>query len=202
MTLTAFSPAAAQAATLGVYTHDYGKNRYVPRGNDDLRGNFVEINETTSNPFFDSFDFSGLAYKSIERLTLTLEFDRAGPSAIGIYLLEAWDVKIAGSNASSTSDDFSGRLNDRFSPQDFILDAASNAGPVDAFTTALATQKVDFWFDEPGFFNVDTFRLYSATLTVTGVSAVPLPAPFWLLLSALGGLGVMRRRRSRVASPA
>ena len=53
------------------------------------------------------------------------------------------------------------------------------------------------------FNGVAAFDLASVSLTVNGTAAsavVPLPAPGFLLLAALGGLGLMRRKSRTPAS--
>jgi hypothetical protein len=60
---------------------------------------------------------------------------------------------------------------------------AQNGGRGQGAAPAFATEYAGVWsFD-------------AATGTLTYVSAVPLPAAAWLLLSALGGLGAVGRRR-------
>lgn len=202
----AFAPVAG-AATLGVYTHDYGNGggRIDPPGGDRVRGNHVEISENQANPFFDSLDFSDLAGSTIDSLELTLAYDRAGPTSIVGFPLERWLVDVQGSNGASFADDFTETLVDSASPLTLTLSAATDGGGVDAFATSVANLALGFSFDEVGFLGAQTFRLFSATLTVNGTAAavVPLPAPGLLLIGALGGLGLMRRRqRLRAAAPA
>lgn len=48
-----------------------------------------------------------------------------------------------------------------------------------------------------------TFRGYtldSAAFSISSIAAVPLPAAGWMLLAGLGGLGITRRRKSRLAA--
>ncbi|MCK0168586.1 VPLPA-CTERM sorting domain-containing protein [Jannaschia sp. S6380] len=189
------SAPVASAATLGVYTHDYGNRngRIDPPGDDRVRGNHVEVQENRPNSFSDSISFADLAGATIDSLELTLTYDRAGPAG---FPFEEWLVDVQGSNQNSFADDFTDTLVDTASPLTLTLTAATDTGSVDAFATSLANMSVGFTFDEIGFVGLDTFRLFSARLTVNGTAAVvPLPAPGLLLLAALGGLGLMRRRR-------
>lgn len=196
----------ASAAVLGVYEHAYGSapGRINPPGNDTLGTNFVRIRENrgSGNQFRDSIDFSDLAGATIDSLTLTLTYDQAGPSLFPQS--EYWVVDIHGSNPSSFSDDFSRLLEDAASPFAMTISALTDTGTVNAFATALSNLALSFSFDELlGVGSRDNFRLFSAALTVNGTAAtsvVPLPAPGLLLLGALGGLGLMRRRRGSGAA--
>lgn len=194
MLAAALAAPAAEAATLGVFTRDYGSGpgRIDPGGNDVLATGHVTVSDQSTSRFFDSFDFSSLTYSSIDSLTLTLSFSGAGPSFVPF---EAWAVRVQGSNASSSSDDRFAALTDAASPQSVTLTLAADVLGVNAFAHSLATEQLTFWFSEftPG---ADSFRLVSASLTVSGTpAAVPLPAAGGLLLGALGGLAVLRRRR-------
>ncbi|MEL7184546.1 MAG: VPLPA-CTERM sorting domain-containing protein [Pseudomonadota bacterium] len=193
--------APADAATLGVFTQNYGAGQDQGVQGGTYGNNFVRVEEFAAVPFADTFDFSGLTYDSIDSITLTLDFDRAGPRIRNNGVVrEAWDLNVQGSQIGPTFDNFVGLLDDSQAPMDFVLSAASDVGSIDAFATALANQRITFWFTEPGFISIDNFRLFSATLTVSGTPAVvPLPAPVFLLLTALGGLGLMRRRQKKAA---
>ncbi|SFJ41069.1 VPLPA-CTERM sorting domain-containing protein [Jannaschia pohangensis] len=196
----------ASAAVIGTYEHDYGIGQYNPPGADQLGNDFVTIRENrpANSRFIDTFDFSELAGQAIESFTLILDYSGVGPTLINfggtLFDLERWEVNILGSQNNSTLDDLVVGLSDANSPQSITFSAATDVGGVNAFATALANLEFSFIFDEVGFFNTDTFRLNSATLIVNGTTAVvPLPAPGLLLLAALGGLGLMRRRKARQA---
>lgn len=198
--------APASAAQLAVFTHDYGQGQYNPRGNDPLGPDYVEISEASSRPFRDRFDFRNqiAAGATIDSIELTLDFADAGPSFFfGLFPLETWQVRVTGSNNGSQADDFVADLVDADAPMTFVLDASTDTGGVDAFARAVQRERLTFQFQEPGFINFDTFRLFSATLTINGTPAVvPVPVPGLMLLAGLGGLSLAARRRRRGAAQA
>ncbi len=187
----------APAATLGTFTHNYGSapGRIDPGGNDLLSRSFVTVNDRSTGRFFDSFDFSSLSYSSITSIALSLQFTRAGPSGSILVPTELWAVRIQGSSSGAFLDDQFAFLSDAGSPQTTTISAATDILLVNAFANSLATKSLAFWFSE---FTTggDNFRLSSATLTVNGVAAVPLPAGGLLLVGALAGLGALRRRKA------
>lgn len=190
--------APASAATLGVFTKDYA-NGDVPVSGGTATAAGWEVSDTFGAPFLDVFDFSSLSYSSIDSLVLTLNYGGAGPNSVFFGLIgENWNVRVGGSDTASTFDDFTGQLDDSTAPTSFTMDASTDVGGVDAFVTAVVSQSLSFSFDNT-FTSLlpESFVLASATLTVNGTSAVvPLPAPVWLLLTALGGLVAMRRRQA------
>jgi hypothetical protein len=187
----------APAATLGTFTHNYGNDtgQFDPNGNDVLSHGFVTVSDQSSARFNDSFDFSSLSYSSINSLALTLTFSRAGPSFFFVLPTELWAVRIQGSNPAGFLDDQFAFLSDAASPQTTTISAATDNFLVNAFAQSVATQSLAFWFSEFSF-GGDNFRLASATLTVDGVAAVPLPAGGLMLMGALAGLGALRRRKA------
>lgn len=187
--------APAHAATLGVFTHDYGRGpgKVDPAGNDYLGTNYVKVSDASTSRFADGFDFSALSGHAIDGLELTLSFAGAGPS---FSPKELWAVRLQGFAPALSTDDQFGFLVDPWSPQTFRADAASDAFfSSSAFARSLAAGRLDFWFSEFTH-GLDKFKLASARLTVTGLpAAVPLPAGGLLLLGALGGVVALRRRR-------
>ena len=192
--------APVSAAVIGTYLQDYGRSqgRIDPQGADRLGGQFVRVQENrpVADLFYASFNFSNLAGAVIDSIALTLTYDRAGPARNSA---EIWQVNILGSQPGNINSDYNGILFDSASPQTWTLSAATDSLTNDAFSAALSNMSLGFTFDEIGTQGTDNFRLYSAQLVVNGTAAVavvPLPAPGFLLLGALGGLGLMRRFKS------
>ena len=191
--LLGFATGSGSAATLGVYTHDYGTAKYVPQGSNTLTADAVVVSEAAATPFFDAFDFTDLAGATIDSLTLTITYNTASPVTFFGFPLKAWRVQIGGDGSGPTGSTFSSLLNDPLSPQSFVLDVSSGA----TFSNALSSGALGFWFAETALLTT-SFNLVSASLTVSGTAAtVPLPAPLVLLLSALGGLVLARVRRRK-----
>ena len=65
----------------------------------------------------------------------------------------------------------------------------------------LGLNEVQFWyqsqgaFGNPSAFAGDDFKFDNITVEPTTVSNVPVPAAVWLFFSALGGLGILRRKQ-------
>ena len=72
-----------------------------------------------------------------------------------------------------------------------VIDFASWLGPVDQVQFSYESQGS---YGNPSSFTGDDFKFDNITVEAT-VSNVPVPAAAWLFLSALGGLGVMRRKQ-------
>jgi hypothetical protein len=92
-------------------------------------------------------------------------------------------------------------LNSADSPQSFYLDATSDTGSMNVWTTSLSQGGLGLWFSESSL-GKDAFSLNSARLNVYGehpVAAVPAPAS--LALFGIGSLVLsLFSRRSRSTS--
>lgn len=189
---------SAQGAVLGVFTYDYGIGERDPQGNDTLSNGYVRVADSSTQRFRDVFDFSSIGAAVIDSLQVMLTFTGAR-----VWPAEYWTLRVAGDNASSSADDYlSGGLVSLLGVQTFTLTAATDMGSVNAFLTSVTNRTLDFGFSE--FTNgSDNFRLSSVSLTVNGTllpvsavpSTVPLPASGLMLLGALGGLVLWRRRQ-------
>ncbi|MBM2575926.1 hypothetical protein JQC91_06390 [Jannaschia sp. Os4] len=201
----AAAPVAAGAATLGVFTHDYGNGTSGTAGVDDYTPNgsyttleadhaFFNNDSNANNVFaFDSFDLSSLSGATIESIDFTLEFNGANTAPDG----EQWYFDIYGSDPSTYTDNRWQVLPDDGDPIDvltFTLDASTDTGGIDAFSHILNTMELAFGFEEATASNPDWLSVYSASITVYGSpEVVPLPATGVLLLGALAWLGWRRR---------
>lgn len=192
-------PGTVSAAVIGTYTHDYGRfgDRVAPEAFGRLWNSSVWVENSVSGvtDFRDSIDLSALPTgATVDSIALELDFDRAGPNP---NISENWFVEISGAGAGFGLSTFA-LLSDVAAPQTVLLLPGTNA-----FDAALSDLSLDFTFTEPGIGRRDTFRLFRATVTVSGsvVAAVPLPAPGILLLVALGGLAFLRRKPAPDAPP-
>ena len=199
---------AAQAAVLDTYTFDYGAAGRDPGtgsgfGSDGIGGDYMLVRDGNAGPeapgrLTDSFSLAALAGAVIDSITLTITYARVNQN-------EAWYFDIYGSDPSGF---FDNRFTILPTAQNTLgtatlnLDAATDAlFGIDAFAHSLAQQSVSFGFEEQTGGN-DNFRLYDAVLTVNGTAAVPIPAPGVLLIAALGGLGLWRRRQRAATTAA
>jgi hypothetical protein len=212
LALALSSAPLAQAATLlGSYQHDYGSlpGRIDPTGNDLLNPASVTVSDQSTERFADQFDFSSLVYESITSFVLTLTYAGAGPSfsyqclpVIGCALVpnEFWTARVQGTDAAAAEDDYYGALSEG-PVQTLTLTAADDTGGVSAFAQALASKSYAFWMSEWSA-GADEMTLTSAKLEIFGTpvspppgpSPVPLPASGLLLVGALGGMALLRRR--------
>lgn len=218
-TLALALPVAADAAVLDTITFNYGQAPNTnPIGNDVVRSDHVEIEDTTPGglgsafprSFIQIFDFSSLAADTITSFELTLEYaevdlregpgmtpDNAGRTDIPA---EAWSARILGTDNSSVTDDTFFALSEVLSSTPisttFTIDAASDLSTgTSGFLESDTTNTMRLRFRELSELD-DTFNLHSATLVVMGTpAAVPLPASGMLLLGAVGGAAMIRRRR-------
>lgn len=195
-----FLSSAASAAVIGTYTYDYSTTG--DRGGQGFGqdANGVQIIDGGllggGATFSDAFVFDDLAGATIDSFTLSFVIDGAserfvtgGLFGLNLLLQERWTVSTGGVNA----DDLAlGVLDDDTTAGTTFSLTAANA---QAFDDAVSSLQLGFSFDAEGLGLGNSFTLASATLTVNGSAAVvPLPAPGFLLLGALGGLAFLRRK--------
>ncbi|MEM7642927.1 MAG: VPLPA-CTERM sorting domain-containing protein [Pseudomonadota bacterium] len=183
---------SASAAVIGTFSNDYG-----PTG--------IQVSEADEGTVFDSFDFSSLAGQQVDSLSVSVTFADAGPSSITIpgFLsipLELWTLGLSSGTGSIFTDTASVLVDAAtgFATLTRTINAATDAASGESlFADALSSLSLGFGFEDTGLFFND-FTLSSASLSVEGTAAavVPLPAPVWLLLTALGGLGLAARRQT------
>ncbi|MFV0515720.1 MAG: VPLPA-CTERM sorting domain-containing protein [Jhaorihella sp.] len=150
------------------------------------------------NDFSEFWDFSGVAYTSIDRFELTLQVSGAKDES-GSFLglpKEDWRIRAQGSAAGPADDLFAAIVD---GTNTYTIDMASDGGGVDVFAHSVATGRFDLWLAEESsdfFLPNPSITVSSARLQVFGeIAAVPLPAGLPLLAGALGGLVLMRRRK-------
>jgi hypothetical protein len=198
---------SAQASSF-TFTHDYGLGKFVPGGTDTLGSDFVEVSDQSTERFNDSFDLSGLIMDNSTVFELSLTYsDTDNRNVYGISP-EEWAARVQGDDKSAGADDDDEIfVLDRVGSSDvtsvFTLDASDDVAPKNAFQTTLSNEKFEFWFADGiswiGGAGPNEFKLYSATLEVSGASVVPIPAAAWLFGSALVGMAGLGYRRSRQA---
>jgi PEP-CTERM motif len=177
----------AWSAPIASYTHNYGNGsgQVDPGGTDALGDGYVTVSDRSSVRFSDAFDFSGLAYTTIDSFDLTLTF----AETVGRFVLplELWFARPGG-----TPDQYgSFQLNavgTTATSQTFRIDETLDP----EFAQMLAAENFFFWFAEETL-GRDDFRLVSAKLDINGT--VPEPGSLALVGASLAGLALVRRRR-------
>lgn len=181
---------SAMAVPLATYTHNYGNGagQFDPGGNDILSDGYVTVSDKSSSRFNDSFNFSTLDYSSINHFDLTLTFSNTN----GAFLnSELWFTRPGGTPDQYTSFRLNSAGNTAIS-QTFTVDSSL----VPEFNQMIAAKNFFFWFAEETWFD-DNFKLNSASLSIDGQAAAPVPEPGTMILLGLGmaGLAVYGKRR-------
>lgn len=160
------------------------------------------------NDFNESFDFSAVAYDSIDRFELTLVASASADEServcffICLTVGEDWDIRVQGSDGIGSGDDLFDDIADGSNL--YTINAASDGGGVDVFANAVATGLFTVWLSENSadmFLSNPSITVSSLRLDVYGTSpaVVPLPAGAPLLLASLAGFAALRRRGRRAA---
>lgn len=182
--------ASASAATLATYTHNYGNGagQVDPAGQDALGNGYVTVLDTATTTgykrFADSFDFSAVHASSISQFNLTLTYTGVGAYVFGLG--EKWSVRPGGTTSYSAFNLPSGNGSQSAS-QTFTITSST-----DTFSAMAASKNFFFWLAEDTI-GADSFKLSSATLSITG--AVPEPESYALFVAGLGLIGTMAYRR-------
>lgn len=204
--LFGFCAMSANAAiiTLGTIDKEYGSA--IGRGDKASTGgkscdtlNAASITVRDSDPkscarFTDTFDFSGMNYKSIDNLKLTLSFSDTNDLNyfLGfIPVAEDWRLIIADSTGKSSNQLLDMTNKKGVSSQTFMINASTHAN---VFTNISNNGKFQMWFGDEAW-GANNFTLRSATLEVTG-TAVPEPSSIALFGISMLGVAFARRRKT------
>lgn len=200
--LMAATSAWAAPTPIASYTHNYGNGagQVNPGGSDLLSNGYVTVSDQSRDRFSDSFDFSALAFSSIDHFALSLNYsDVSGNLPLLGLPVEAWYARPGGTDqfrsfqltpVASRPGSISFKIDSSLAPE---------------FGQMVASKNFYFWFAEQTL-GADSFKLYSAQLDIYGgqnaarSSTVPEPASLVLLGLGLAGMGIMRRRKAQTAA--
>ncbi len=184
---------SASATLLGSYNHDYGNGagEVDPSGTDQLFSDYVLVSDQSSNRFSDTFDFSSLAFSSIDKFGLTLSFANTNASLFGVPL-EFWWTRPGGEPGTVSSDWLLTRVGSTPTSQLFEI-----GNSLSSFANMVSSKEFFFWFAEEAPFS-NSFKLYSANLDIYGTpESAPVPEPGTILLLGSGLAGLLARKRMK-----